>query len=76
VGWHSTNALSSYLVGDALGQNSVLTEIFRAFSQSLQADAGMIPQLGHHCFFQNPFRFIIHLLSYHLTPSNLATDSK
>ena len=38
---------------------------FRGVAQSLQADSGIVPRLGHCCFLPYPFKFIIHLSSYH-----------
>jgi hypothetical protein len=38
---------------------------FRGVAQSLPADSGIVPRLGRCCFLSYPFRFIIHLSSYH-----------
>jgi hypothetical protein len=49
--------------------NSVLTEVFFFcdFSQSLQANSGMVPQLGHYCFLENPFKSIVyHPIIWHM----------
>jgi hypothetical protein len=50
---------------------SVLTELFRDISQSLQANSGTVPRFGQHRFLGNPFQFIIHPAPYHSTPSSI-----
>jgi hypothetical protein len=43
---------------------------FVGFPQSLQANAGTVPEWGHDIFRPNPFRFITHLSSHHRTLCN------
>jgi hypothetical protein len=38
-----------------------LVEFVRCFPQSLQADSGIVPRLGHYRFLPNPCPIIIHL---------------
>jgi hypothetical protein len=47
-----------------------LTEVFRGFPQSLQANVGIL-KLGHYRFLPNPFQFTIHLSPFHSTLYNL-----
>jgi hypothetical protein len=51
-------------LGDQL---SILTELFYVFCQSLQANSRIEVQLGHDFFPSNPFKVIIHELSYQST---------
>jgi hypothetical protein len=37
------------------------------FPQSLQASAGILPQLRYHLFLPNPYQFNTHIPSYHST---------
>jgi hypothetical protein len=41
----------------------------------LQTNSGIVPQLDHDCIIPDPFQFVIHLSSYHLTVYSLAADS-
>jgi hypothetical protein len=52
-----------------------VSEVFREFPESLQANTGVILRLGHNRILPNPFQFTIHLLSYHSEVCSLATDS-
>jgi hypothetical protein len=56
------------------GTPATLTEVCHGFRQSLQANTGIVYQLGHDCFLPNPFKFTIHLSPYHSTLYSLATD--
>jgi hypothetical protein len=40
---------------------------FRSILQSFQANACIVPQLGHEFFLPDPFQFIINHSSYHST---------
>jgi hypothetical protein len=51
----SGNALDAYSGGARFES--------RGFSQSLQANAGIFPQVFHDCFLPNPFQIIPHLSS-------------
>jgi hypothetical protein len=47
-------------------ETGYLDHDFRRFSQSRQANAGIVPsKLGHNCFLANPSQFIIHLSPLH-----------
>jgi hypothetical protein len=48
---------------------------FHDFLQSLQANAGTVPHLGHKCFLLNPFQFIIHQSPYHSMLCEMVTAS-
>jgi hypothetical protein len=39
-----------------------MTKVFRGFTQSLQANSGTLPLLGHNSFLHKSFQVIIHLL--------------
>jgi hypothetical protein len=52
------------VLGSILGQNTILTKVFRGFPHSFQANAGVVPQLCHGRFLPDPFQFIISLSSY------------
>jgi hypothetical protein len=59
---------------EALGSNlAILSEAFRSFPHSLQANARIVPQLGHDCFLPNPFDFAIQVPSNHPTLHSLGT---
>jgi hypothetical protein len=49
-------------------------QVLHGFPQSLQANTGVIPQLGNSCFLRNPFQFIIHWSSRRLMLSSLDTE--
>lgn len=68
--WHSDNALALYQ-GDA----GCLVQVLRAFLQSPQVTVGIICYSGHDHFLPNPFRFVISLSAYHLTPCSLDIDN-
>jgi hypothetical protein len=66
TGYCSSNDRNWYWEGtrfDSQSGHQVHSQVFRAFPQSLQADARMpeVPQLCHNRFFSNPFQFIIHV---------------
>jgi hypothetical protein len=63
TGWNSSNALDSCL-GDAWFESPP--------GHQLHHDNTLI---SHNCFLPNSFQLIIQLQSYHLTLSDLATDS-
>jgi hypothetical protein len=44
--------------------SAILSEIFRGLPQSLQANAGTVPQFSHDRCLPNYFQFIIHPKSY------------
>jgi hypothetical protein len=44
---------------------AVLSENFYDIPQPLQANAKVVPHLGHYCFLPNPFKFNIHLSLLH-----------
>jgi hypothetical protein len=48
--------------------SAILNKVLRIFFQLLQADARIIPLLGHQRFLSTPFQFIIHRSSYHSAP--------
>jgi hypothetical protein len=52
------------------GPRAVLA-VFRDFLQPLQANVGIVSRLDQKRFLKNPFLFIIHQPSYHLTPYNV-----
>jgi hypothetical protein len=59
-----------------LGRDTSWSDLgFRGLPQSLQANARTLSRLGHDQFLPNPFRFIIHLSSYHSVLYNVASDS-
>jgi hypothetical protein len=67
--WCSGNSLDLYM-GSAyfksqLGQWLSSLGFLCGSPQSLQANAEIVPQLGHNHFPLNPFHSIIHLSSYH-----------
>lgn len=70
MGWSSGTTFDSYLecaffrISD--GIPAILTEVCCSFTQSLQAIAGIVPQLDRNLILQNPFHFVIHLF-VHLT---------
>jgi hypothetical protein len=53
----------------------ILTKVLCDLPQSLQANAVIIPRIGHEYFLPNPFQLVIHRSSYHLTSHSLDTDS-
>jgi hypothetical protein len=55
------------VVGSNLCRYAVMTKGLRDFPQSLQPNAMMISRLGHDNFLPNPFKFIIHRSSHHIT---------
>jgi hypothetical protein len=46
----------------SVGTPAILTEAFRNFSQSLQTNARILPQIGHDRFLSNTFPCINHLM--------------
>jgi hypothetical protein len=56
-----------YSVRNSAGTPVTLTEVFYCFTQSLQANTGIEPRLGHDRSLPSPFRFIINHLSYYST---------
>jgi YHS domain-containing protein len=58
VGWlFSTNYMALYRRRYHFS-SATLTEVFRGFPQSLQANAGIAPRYCHHRFLSNPIQFI------------------
>jgi hypothetical protein len=58
------------------GTLATMTEIVVVgSSQSPQANAGLVPQLGHDCFLLNPYQFYIHQSSCHSILCSLDIDS-
>jgi hypothetical protein len=53
---------------------TIVTQDFGRFLQSLQANAWRPSILDHDNFHPNPYQFIIHHLSYHSMLYNLQTD--
>jgi hypothetical protein len=54
-----------------------MTEVFRGFPQSLQANTRIIPEFGHDRFPPNPFKFIFHQSSRHsMLDYNLDTSTE
>jgi hypothetical protein len=51
---------SIYIHDSNPGRDNGYTEVLRGFPESLQANAGIVPQLNNDCFLPNPFQFIIH----------------
>jgi hypothetical protein len=68
-GWCSGSGLDLYSGGSWFESrpNAIYPDyVYCGFSQSFQSNAG-IPPLGHDRFIPNPFQFIGHQSSYHLT---------
>jgi hypothetical protein len=42
---------------------AILIEVFPGFHQSLQANVGAVPQIGHDHFLPDPFHFINYLIT-------------
>jgi hypothetical protein len=57
-----------------LGSNLGRDTGYHGISQSLQPNAGIVPQLGKDSFLSNPFKFIIHLSSYRPTLYSILID--
>jgi hypothetical protein len=49
------------------GVSVILTEAFRGFYESFQANTGMVPGLGHDHFLENSSQFEIHHLLFFFT---------
>jgi hypothetical protein len=67
----SGNVLAPYAGGDRFEcLSALLTEVFRGFSYSFQANAGLVPRLGHGLSFQIPPNsvFIYHQVKYKVFP--------
>jgi hypothetical protein len=54
---------------------AILTQVICLLPRCLQANAGIVHQLSHDCFFPNPFQFVIQPRLYYLMLHSLATDS-
>jgi hypothetical protein len=65
--------VSSFRLSD--GTPVILIEAFRVFSQSLEANSGIILPLCQERFLLNFLQFIIHQSSWHSALSGLLTDS-
>jgi hypothetical protein len=46
---------------------AIMAEVFCSFPQLFQANAGVVPWLGHSLIFLNPLKLIIYLPSDHPT---------
>jgi hypothetical protein len=53
------------MLGLKLGWITGYPGFFTVFPQSLQANVGTVPRLGHNHLFPNPFQYIIHQPPYH-----------
>jgi hypothetical protein len=64
------------LLGSSIRQ--VLNEIYRDFTQYVQANDRTVPRLGHDHFLRTPIHVIIHLSPHHLTLHNVrvGTDKR
>lgn len=63
--------LGRCLVQSSAGISAILTEVFCGFPLCVQANDGIVPQLGHSQFFLNPFQFIRHFAILHYIVSVL-----
>jgi hypothetical protein len=52
--------IREFLVQISAEKPCVLIEVFRGFSETLQATARIVPQLGHYHFLPNSSQIIIH----------------
>jgi hypothetical protein len=61
---------------DVIGTLSpILTDSLHDFPLFIQANAGVVLQLGHEHFLSSPFQFIIGLSAYYPTLCSLSTES-
>jgi hypothetical protein len=55
--------------------STILIDVFHGFSQSLRANSGIVPGLGHDHFLPDSLQFISYDSSYHLMLYSILVDT-